>query len=550
MQPFDDLLPDEIDPQNEEIVTFLRHAHDISNLNAAEPEPQQQALALATVRQRLLETRQAQLIEESAPVSSDFSQRPVPPARPEKNLVRHRPWERRLALLVAAFCVLLLVGSLLAVFGLLRPGAQDQGAGSRLGVPATARWLYVLTSGWLQKIDAASGVLDWQAQLPQQQPSSLPPMNFPLVGNGAVYVTVGNTLLAFNAQRGEQLWSVKLQGGSADASAMDAQPVLANGHLYLGLRLENTDGVLSNEVILDVLDAASGRVLWQYHPSGVIQGIVVDKATVYVSIDTYDTNLHHALVALSTADGLQKWIVKSNASHVVSLGLLNADDHMVVKDGIIYELLSSPACGTTDGSCIFASRADNGALLWHSPNLVPAAFMKQNEFAFWFQGSLIAAGNALYFDSSAGLYAVDASNGRPLWRQSEGSLLTSKPANHPLSEPFAGKGNPGTSFVVVGSSIYRIEMTGQGNYMTTLQASNGKVIARKRIEGFARSGSARGDAKQYVGTLLLEGLMAPTMSYVFPAVGHLDALDNRTGARLWSVSLAMEGPVVLMVAPE
>ena len=549
MQPFDDFLPDEVDPQNEEIVTFLRGAYGISGQHAAEPEPQQKALALASVRQRLLETRQAQLIEEPVPIPIDVSRKPISHARSQARRVR-RQWERRLALLVATLCALLLVGSLVTVFGLLKPRAQDQGANSRVSAQAASRWLYVLTSGWLQKIDAASGVLDWQAQLPHQQQSDIPPMNFPLVGNGAVYVTVDNTLLAFNAAHGEQLWSVKLQDGSADEGAMDAQPVLANGRLYLALTVVNTDGTFSNEVILDVLDAASGRVLWHYHPSGVIQGVVVDNATVYVSIDTYDTNFHHTLVALSTTDGSQKWIVKPDAAHVVSLGLLNADDHMVVKNGIVYELLSSPACGAIDGSCIFASRADNGEQLWHSPNLVPASFMKQNEFAFWFQGSLIAAGNALYIDSSAGLDAVDATDGRLLWRQSEGSLLTSKPAHHPLDEPFAGKGNPGTSFVVDGSTIFRIEMTGQGNYMTTLQASNGKVIARKRIEGFAMSGTARIKAQQYAGSLLLEGLMAPTMSYVFPSVGHLDALDNRTGARLWSIELMGGGPAVLMLGPE
>ncbi|HEY6541029.1 MAG TPA: PQQ-binding-like beta-propeller repeat protein [Ktedonobacteraceae bacterium] len=550
MQPFDDLLPDEMDPQNEEIVTFLREAYGISGQHAAEPEPQQKALALVAVRQRLLETQQAQLVEESVPAPPDLSRIPVSHVGSGGKVVRRRRWERRLALLVATLCVLLLIGSLLTVFGSLRRGAQDQTTGTRGSAQTASRWLYVLTSGWLQKIDAASGVLDWQVQLPQQQQSDIPPMNFPLVGNGAVYVTVDNTLLAFNAAHGEQLWSVKLQDGSADAGAMDAQPVLTNGRLYLALQIENTDGVLSNEAILDALNASSGHVLWRYHPTGVIQGIVVDDDTVYVSVDGYSTNLQHELVALDATDGSQKWRVKSTASDVPALGLLNADHYLVVKNGVIYQLLSSPACGVEDGSCIFASRADNGALLWHSPDLVPASFTKQNEFAFWFQGGLIAAGKALYFDSSAGLYAIDATNGRLLWRQSEGSLLSSKPANHPLSEPFAGKGNPGTSFVVVGSTIFRIEMTGQGNYMTTLQAGNGKVIARKRIEDFARSGSARIKAQQYVGTLLLEGLMAPTMSYVFPSVGQLDALDNRTGARLWSIPLAGGGPAVLMLAPE
>ncbi len=549
MQPFDDLLPDEMDPQNEEIVTFLRGAYGISGLSAAEPEPQQKALAVAAVRQRLLETRQAQLIAEPVLAPTDLSHIPVSHIVSGGKVVRRRQWERRLTLLVAMLCVLLLVGSLLAVFGSLRRGAQDQTTDTRISAQTASRWLYVLTSGWLQKIDAASGVLDWQAQLPQQQQSDMPPVNFPLVGNGAVYVTVDNTLLAFNAAHGEQLWSVHLQDGSADAGGGFAQPVLANGRLYFTLQT-NANNTSRVGTILDVFVASSGRVLWRYHPSGMIEGLVVDNATVYASVDDFGTNMQHELVALDATDGSQKWSVRSNASHVPAVGLLNADSYLVVKNGIVYQLLSSPACGAKDGSCLFASRADNGALLWHSSNLVPAAFNKQNEFDFWFQGSLIAAGNALYIDSSAGLCAIDATHGRLLWRQSEGSLLSSKPAHHPLDEPFAGKGNPGTSFVVDGSTIFRIEMTGQGNYLTTLQANSGKVMARKRIENFASSLSARIEAKQYAGSLLLEGLMAPAMSYVFPSVGHLDALDNRTGARLWSIQLAGGGPVVLMLAPQ
>ncbi|HEY3992719.1 MAG TPA: PQQ-binding-like beta-propeller repeat protein, partial [Ktedonobacteraceae bacterium] len=167
------------------------------------------------------------------------------------------------------------------------------------------------------------------------------------------------------------------------------------------------------------------------------------------------------------------------------------------------------------------------------------------------EGSLIIAGSILYVDSSSGLYALGAHNGRLLWNQPEGSLLTSKPANYALSQPFAGKGNPGNAFAVVGDTIYRMEMTDQGNYLATLNANNGKIVARQRVESFYGSLTAQEaqGTKQYIGSLIFEGLMTTTTSYVFPSVGRLDALDNQTGARLWSIQLAGGGSAVLTQAP-
>ena len=556
MQPFDDLLPAETDPQNEEVLTFLRQSHGIAELSAAEPDPQQKAQALAAVRQRLLETRQAQLVEETAqpsvrhvPLPSELIQAPVLSSRPETRTAHRRQWARGMALLAAALCAVALVGSLLTVFSLIKRGAQYPRPRTQVSTQAASHSLYIVTQGWLQKVDAATGALIWQAQLPHRQHSDAPPTNFPLIGNGVVYVTVDNTVLAFNATRGNPLWLVVLPDGSADAGGMFVQPVLAHGRLYVALEVSATASQ-PVEIQLDALDASSGQMLWSYRPVGMIEELAVADATVYASVHLYsNTNRKDELVALDATDGSQKWDMKRDVTHAATAAILNADSHLVVQNGIIYQLLYSSACSEKGGDCIFAYRADSGALLWHSPNLVPA-FAQQNEFDFWFEGDLIAAGNALYIDSIGGLYAIDASHGQLLWRQPEGSMLTSKPANHSLSDPFAGKGNPGVSFVVAGGTIFHMEMTGQGNYLATLQTGTGKVIAREHIENFVSSLLAQISikTKQYVGFLTLEGLMTATISYVFPSPGHLDALDNRTGARLWSLPLAGGGSAVLTLA--
>nr|MDQ2714389.1 PQQ-like beta-propeller repeat protein [Chloroflexota bacterium] len=365
-----------------------------------------------------------------------------------------------------------------------------------------------------------------------------------------VYVTVDNMLLAFNTTHGEPLWSVKIHDGFADTGGELAHPVLANGRLYFVLQNYASNSNLV-WMTLEAFDASSGHVLWHYRSSGLIEELAVDNDTIYISVPDFSkTNTRNVLLALNATDGSQRWSTMTNASHVTSEAILNADSHMVVKNGVIYQLLSSPVCGEKNGACLFAYRAENGALLWHSPNLLPA-FAQKNDFAFRFEGSLIAAGNALYIESRVGLCAIDASTGQLLWRQSEGSTVSLTPANQALNGPFAGKGNPGTSFVVAGSTIFHIEMTEQGNYLTTLHTSDGRVIVRKHIENFSGSLSAQESSspKRYVGSLLLEGLLTPPMSYVFPSLGHLDALDNRSGARLWSIRLAGGGWAVFTLAP-
>jgi outer membrane protein assembly factor BamB len=227
---------------------------------------------------------------------------------------------------------------------------------------------------------------------------------------------------------------------------------------------------------------------------------------------------------------------------------------MVVENGIVYQLLSSAACGGKSGSCLFARRADTGALLWHSQNFLSAVSTQNTHDLFQFTSSLITTGDALYIDSTDGLFALNANNGRLLWQQSENSSFPGEPTNYELSQPFAGKGDPGSSFVIVGDTIFRMEMTRRGNYITRLNTSTGAVLSRQRVENFyslpgGASAGYSANPTQSFEFRRLEGLMKDTTSYVFPSVGYLDALDNQTGARLWSLKLAGAGPAVLTLAP-
>ncbi|HEY3992120.1 MAG TPA: PQQ-binding-like beta-propeller repeat protein, partial [Ktedonobacteraceae bacterium] len=361
MQPLDDFLPAEVDAQNEEIIAFLRQSHDKVDIIAVDPEPQYRTLALASVRQRLREAQQAQFVAEPVQAAATYGLEPAQmPALSSKSEIKvagkHR-WGRGMSLIAATLCMALLVGSLLTVFGLLKRNASTQ-----VSTAAGESALYVMTTGWLQKIDTTTGAQLWRVQLPYQKGSYDIPMNFPLVGNGVVYVTADSNLFAFNTTDGRELWSVKLNDGSADAGGEFIQPVLAHGRLYYGLQEYEKN---SNRawMILEAFDASSGHMLWQYNPTKMIDGLVVGNDTAYVTFNgMYGNTSQSNLVALNTTNGSVKWSIKTNGGHVQAVGILNADSDLVLNDGVIYQFLSS----AKDGNYIYAYQADNGAALWHS----------------------------------------------------------------------------------------------------------------------------------------------------------------------------------------
>jgi len=120
MQPFEDLSSAEMDPQNEDLLVFLHQVYDIPV--GADPEPAQRELALAKVRQRLLESRREpakqpvlRLLDGAETLDSQalFLQQ-------RTNVTRKSGWKRSFALLAAALLVALIVGSLLTVFNLTK----------------------------------------------------------------------------------------------------------------------------------------------------------------------------------------------------------------------------------------------------------------------------------------------------------------------------------------------------------------------------------------------------------------------------------------------
>src|SRR5260221_6334420 len=292
MQSFDDRLPAEMDPQNEELIDLLRQVHGVPA--GAEPEPEQQALALASVRQRLL-ARLAASSPNSALRLVEINEAPEAPsllAQKSAVPVGRHGWPRRFALIAASLVVALLVGSMLAIFRLAKPGPSAATRG-----PAA---IYVVSGGWLQKFNAQDGALLWKDQVAGNDKPA---------GNGIVYVAVQQKLLALKASDGRLLWSEDIDGVTG------AKPVVENSTLYLLLWKDGTK--YDNHGSLEAFDALSGRRLWHYDGPLLSRFAVVNQVG-YGGLSLSDNRANFDLFALDAANGSQQWRVHIDDPSITS----------------------------------------------------------------------------------------------------------------------------------------------------------------------------------------------------------------------------------------
>ncbi|MBU0495415.1 MAG: PQQ-binding-like beta-propeller repeat protein [Chloroflexi bacterium] len=122
--------------------------------------------------------------------------------------------------------------------------------------------------------------------------------------NGVVYAVCrvgregGNILYALDAVTGEEVWHFIPTGGVT----ITASPAAQDGLILLG----------TNQGTLYALDAAVGRVAWQWDTQGAIQAApVVTQDTVYVG------TMGGCLAALDLLTGQEQWCVETgNAIHM------------------------------------------------------------------------------------------------------------------------------------------------------------------------------------------------------------------------------------------
>jgi outer membrane protein assembly factor BamB len=123
-------------------------------------------------------------------------------------------------------------------------------------------------------------------------------MGLSSVGDGAVYVTGSNTLLALNATTGKQLWQANLPQDQGNAVAS-----LQDGVLYITSSAGCFNCVIQpSSSLVYAFDLATGTQRWQSQRfDGFLTPPMEARGIVYVG--SQDGHLH----ALRTSDGMQLW---------------------------------------------------------------------------------------------------------------------------------------------------------------------------------------------------------------------------------------------------
>ncbi|HEY7356849.1 MAG TPA: PQQ-binding-like beta-propeller repeat protein, partial [Ktedonobacterales bacterium] len=212
-------------------------------------------------------------------------------------------------------------------------------------------------------LDANSGQVMWSAPLGKNdvRNSILPS---PVVDNGMVYSNSQDGLLyALDARTGNTVWSYQTQAL--------AGPTVADGVVYIGSK----DGLLS------ALDAVSGHERWTAQiKGGLLASPVVASGLVYV------IGGGNELYALDAQSGHEQWSRAAAGGYPPTIA-----------DGIAYLALAS--------GVVYGLDAVSGAPKWVS----------QRQYTEGFSGSPVVVGDAIYVNSTDGLFALNRADGNERW---------------------------------------------------------------------------------------------------------------------------------------
>ena len=125
-------------------------------------------------------------------------------------------------------------------------------------------------------VDTATGQAIWTHQVDDQEHASI--WSSPVVWNGVVYVGVASvakqvgfrgSVVALNAQTGEQVWKTFTVPEGADGAGVFAVPAIdeRRGMLYVGTQnaYSEHDAPYGNPISIVALDASSGDIKWTFN---------------------------------------------------------------------------------------------------------------------------------------------------------------------------------------------------------------------------------------------------------------------------------------------
>lgn len=305
--------------------------------------------------------------------------------------------------------------------------------------------------GRLYALDAGTGAEAWRYDAGSAIPSTA------AVGRGRVFFQDrAGVVHALNARTGAEAWRFRtgpdmdLPWGNEGWDYFISSPALAGDAVLVGAG----DGTLY------ALDAATGRVLWQYATEGRIRSSpAVADGTVYVG--SADGSLH--AVALATGERVWRFDAEGRSLASADFGF----DRRTI--------MSSPAVdadgvyvGSRDGHLYAVDRA-TGQERWRFDHDVS-----------WVISSPAIADGVVYTGSSDGLFvqAVDAASGEELWRTPTELNVFASPA-------------------VVNGALYVGTFTGA---ILGLDPATGEEVWRYRAEDAVMSSAVAADSTLYVGS--------------------------------------------------
>ncbi len=184
------------------------------------------------------------------------------------------------------------------------------------------------TDGYLYAMDISKDlVVAWRTRIASDDvvgtplagvdPSNLEISSSPLVVNGVVYTgSPDGHLYALDAAAGKILWQYK----TGDTISFSS-PAVANGVVYVG----------SDDKSLHAVDATTGKGLWKYTTGGKIKSSpLVDNGVVYVG--SYDSNLY----ALDAATGKVRQVYQTNGQVFSSPRIVDGVLYFASYDNYVY----------------------------------------------------------------------------------------------------------------------------------------------------------------------------------------------------------------------
>ncbi len=444
------------------------------------------ARSLARVRHRLRNSAppfsQGSMQARSTGRLSSLEERRRPMRFPGKLFSAGQKLSYRIATIAAAVLLVLVIGSLVAGLVLVRHGGTGHQTNkpntAPTATPVPASSLYVASPAGVYKVDAATGKIRWQAQVPAYSA---------IVAGDTIYAPMqGGAITALKASDGSTRWTITALE-SRDGGIL--RLTVANGVLYVG---SEADGLFY------AFDASTGKELWH---AAVVPADQAAGGAYYAAVQVVDGVLYGSywlpsgpiyayLYAASAKDGSVLWRTAAPNEQFFN--------GPVVADGVLYITSSEISHKSgTEAQDSYAYAYDlNGKLLWQS----------QKTKGFVFALPAVGDGGVYFGAQQDALYAVKMADGSPMWKYATGALSVYANAH------------------VAGNAVYAGETSNSGSndFILALDAKSGAVLWKHEILGYFQDEFAVSDQAVYVATF----------------TDTLYALSTKDGSQLWSLKYA------------